>query len=164
MRRWPRGVHIFESIQPEKISPGRRAATVLVSLFLHITAVLLLVVIPLIYFNVLPQPEVITYLMMAPPPPAPPPAPPPRVRTKAAAIAKETVSSFTVPTEIPKTIPPPGNEPVVLDLPDVVGGAIDGVPGGIVGGIPGGIPGSLEGMLVKPHLLPPPPPPPREVP
>ncbi len=78
---------------------------------------------------------------------------------------EETISKFVAPTEIPKTIPLPGHEPVVLDTPEIA----DGVPGGVVGGIPGGVvggvPSGIAGMILSPtHLPPPPPPPPRELP
>ncbi len=77
----------------------------------------------------------------------------------------EVTTGFVAPKEIPKTIPPPTNEPVVVDVPNVsdsdLGGVPDGVPGGVIGGIPSGI----RGMLLSPNPAPPPPPPPpRELP
>lgn len=158
---------MFESIEPEKISTTRRITTLVVSVFLHTAVILVLVVLPLIYYNILPQPEILTYLISPPPPPPPlPPPPPPPTRTSAPRQPQEEmISKFIAPTEIPKTIPPPSDEPVVLDTPQIA----DGVPGGVVGGVPGGVvggvPSGIAGMILSPtHLPPPPPPPPRELP
>jgi protein TonB len=64
------------------------------------------------------------------------------------------------PTEIPKEIPPPVDEPPVVGVSGVVGGIPGGVAGGVVGGVGGGVAGSILGGVPPP---PPPPPPPRPV-
>lgn len=154
---------MFESIEPEKISTWRRITTLVVSVLLHVTVILVLVVLPLMYYNVLPQPEVLTYLIAPPPPPPslPPPPPPPTRIPAPGHPREEVISKFTTPTEIPKSIPP-SNEPIVLDLPEIAdgvpGGQVEGVPGGVVGGVPSGI----AGMILSPVHVAPPPPPPRE--
>ena len=159
MRLSPRAVSMFESIERRRISTVRRIVTLLVSVFLHATIILMLVVLPLVYFNILPQQEILTYLMISPPPPPPPPAPPPPPPTRKAASPQrpaEVTSGFTAPSEIPKTIPPPNDEPVVVDVPRVSESELVGVSGGVIGGVPSGI----QGMLLSPNPLPPPPPPP----
>jgi periplasmic protein TonB len=154
---------MFESVDRKGVSGARRAAMLLISVFLHTTMILILVVLPLIYFDILPQPEVLTYLMMEPPPPPPPPAPPPPPPVKRPVLPHSEVvaaSGFIAPTEIPKSIPPPGIEPLQVDVPQVSESALGGEPGGVIGGVPSGI----QAMFVGPTHLPPPPPPPREMP
>jgi len=65
---------------------------------------------------------------------------------------------FVAPTEIPKEIPPPVDEPPIVGVSGVVGGL--GISGGVVGGVQGGVAGSILGGVAPP---PPPPPPPRPV-
>lgn len=67
---------------------------------------------------------------------------------------------FVAPTEIPKEIPPPVDEPPIVGVSGVVGGIPGGVAGGVVGGIPGGVVGGVLGGVPPP---PPPPPPPKPV-
>jgi protein TonB len=67
-------------------------------------------------------------------------------------------TKFVAPTEIPKEIPPPVDEPPVVGVSGVVGGIPGGVVGGVVGGVPGGVVGGVLGGVAPP---PPPPPPPR---
>jgi protein TonB len=68
-------------------------------------------------------------------------------------------TKFVAPTEIPKDIPPPVDEPPVVGVSGVVGGVPGGVTGGVVGGVPGGVVGGVLGGVPPP----PPPPPPRPV-
>lgn len=156
---------MFESIERRKVSARRRITTLLVSAFLHTTIILVLVVLPLVYYNILPQQEILTYLMIAPPPPPPPPAPPPPPPARKPMLPqpqREVASGFIAPTEIPKTIPPPTDEPVVADIPRVADSALGGIPGGVIGGA---LPTGIQGMLLGPTPPPPPlPPPPMELP
>ncbi len=68
-------------------------------------------------------------------------------------------TKFVAPTQIPKDIPPPVDEPPVVGVSGVVGGIPGGVTGGVVGGVPGGVVGGVLGGVPPP----PPPPPPRPV-
>jgi protein TonB len=151
---------MFESIEMERIPPRRRFMTLLVSVTLHAVAITLLVIIPLVFFNVLPERQIVTFLMMEPAPPPPPlPPPPPAPARQVATEPVVHVSKFVEPTSIPKGIPAPTDEPVITQLPSDSSdqGVPGGVSGGVMGGVIGGVPASLLGG--PPHPLPPPPPP-----
>ena len=151
---------MFESIQPEKRGPGRTLLSLLISIAVHVTVILVLVILPLIYFNVLPQQEVLAFVMTEPPPPPPPPPPAPQFKPLKSLHQEVDIARFTAPTKIPKDIPPPTAEPLVVEesFPEadgVEGGVPGGVEGGVVGGVVSGVPGAL---LVPPSKLQPPPP------
>jgi protein TonB len=151
---------MFESIKREQVPLRRRFMTLLVSVTLHVLAITMLVIIPLVFFNVLPEGQIVTFLMTepAPPPPLPPPPPPAPARQ----VSREPVvhvSKFIEPTSIPQGVPLPTDEPVVTQLPsEADNGVPGGVSGGVIGGVIGGVPESLLGGPPQP-LLPPPPPP-----
>jgi len=153
---------MFEDIQEMgKSDTARRLLSGVVAIALEGALVLAMVVVPLIFFNVLPEGELLTFLIAPPPPPPapPPPAPPAssggRVAPKVAVVDP---NSFVAPTEIPKDIAPPSDESPIIGVGNIVGG----IPGGVVGGIAGGVPGGVVGGLIAgtPTAAPPPPPPP----
>jgi protein TonB len=85
---------------------------------------------------------------LIPPPEAPPPPPAPASRPQA------IIAKYTVPTAIPKSIPPPDSDaPPVIDRKLVSSIGI-GIPGRIPGRSPSGI---LNSVLGKQLPLPPPP-------
>ncbi len=141
---------MFESIQPQ--SRRKRLVPLIVSMFMHICIISLIVLIPLIFFNKLPDLELITFLYQPPNPPPPPPPPPP----PAAAVSRPRpiIAQFSAPTQIPKSIPPPDNTEAPVVDKNLVNSMNLGIPGGVPGGVPGGIPG---GILSKQLPLPPPP-------
>ncbi len=145
---------MFEPVE-SSVEAGKRFATLFVSILLHAAVIAILVIVPLIYYNVLPTPEVIAFLSEPPPPPAPPPPAPP----KAVFHKVEHITKFVAPTEIPKTIPPPTEMPSAVDE-DVVQGVPGGVQGGVVGGVPDGVIGGIVHVRMPVRRLPPPPPPP----
>lgn len=151
---------MFEFVEDtSRLSLGKRLLTLFISIAAHIVALVVIVVLPLVFFNVLPESELLTFLIAPPPPPPPPPPPAP---TRSAVAQKVVVdpAKFIAPTELPKEIPPPIDEPPVVGLATVAQGVPLGVPGGIPGGVPGGVPGSVLGVVSPP---PTPPPPPRPV-
>ena len=136
--------------------------TLLVSVTLHAVAITILVILPLVFFNVLPERQIVTFLMMEPAPPPPPPPPPPPAPARQ--VVREPVirvTNFVEPSSIPKGVPPPTDEPVITRLPSE---SDDGIPGGVSGGVLGGVIGGVPASLLggPPHPLPPPPPPPKE--
>ncbi|HYK87258.1 MAG TPA: hypothetical protein VE398_00705 [Acidobacteriota bacterium] len=146
---------MFESIEPERQPVAKRLVALLVSTALHAAVVSSLIVVPLIYFNVLPATSVLTYLVA--PPALPPPPPPRRALT---APHRAVVATYQAPTRIPKGIPAPILEPPpegAILAAGLDGGAQDGISGGIPGGVPGGVLGGLPGSLSPPRPLPPPP-------
>ncbi len=141
----------------------RRLWSLGLSLLVHAVVISVLVILPLIYFQILPQPEIITFLITVPPPPPPlPPPAPPSMRQPVAALRPVQVDRFVEPTEIPKTVPAPTSEPAVISVPAIPEGLMNELEDGIAGGVPGGVVGGIPGDLVGPQpksLLPPPPPP-----
>ena len=119
------------------------------------------VIIPMIYFDVLPTAQLTSFLV-APPPPPPPPPPPaaaPPVKVVKVIPRQFDAGKLMAPKVIPKEIamikeeelPPPTSG---------VGGVVGGVPGGVAGGAAGGVLGGIIGAV--PSAAPPPPPPPEK--
>lgn len=144
------GKGLFEDVLLETSSGQRRQKTwtAAVSITLQCLLVLLVILGPLWYTEVLPSRELVTLLTLPPPPP---PAPPP----PAASAAPKSVNSdlvngqLTVPITIPRQIlmikeaeAPPSD--------GVIGGVIGGVPGGELGGVLGGIlPATSHPVVVR---------------
>ena len=155
----PRAEFHFHSLvitDPERLV-GRRSFTLGVSLVLHSLLVLAAVVLPLLFYDMLPNEEVLKTFFVAPlevappPPPPPPPAPGPRSITKAPPKAELTpTTSFMAPIDVPAEIRPEEG----LSL---------GVEGGVAGGVEGGVPGGVVGGVVGGLLTDAPPPPPKVV-
>jgi len=112
-----------------------------VSLALHTIAAALIVIVPLLSADQLPDPAsavkaffVEPMAAPAPPPPPPPPAArpvtPPKIQPKP--IAE---NQFVAPVEVPEEITPEES----IDMGEGTG-VEGGVPGGVVGGIVGGLP------------------------
>jgi protein TonB len=143
---------LFASVVGEGLAPTRpgRISTLAISLVFHTVLVLLIVVVPLVFFQeILPVPGdalrafFVAPPNVAPPPPPPPPAPPAgasALRRAPAAVRPSEPPTFVAPVEVPDVLPPVEE---VLDL-DVQGG---GVPGGVEGGVPGGVVGGIVGGL-----------------
>jgi periplasmic protein TonB len=123
-----------------------------------------IVIVPLVYYEALPQQEFITFLSA--PVPSPPPVPPvpdsvTPFQTRAAApqVVRLDPTVFVTPVQVPDSIQPPDeNIPIYSPL----GGIPAGEPGGVPGGyIPGGMVGSVP--AARPAVVAPPPPPPPAV-
>jgi protein TonB len=132
---------------------ARAGTTAVASALLHGALVVAVVVLPLLFYEAIPEQGSLRAFFVAPleiqPPPPPPPPPPAgprpvsRVATEAADIE---VSGFVVPIEVPTEIV--SEEGIDLGVPG-------GVPGGVEGGVPGGVVGGVVGGL--PQAPPPPP-------
>lgn len=118
-----------------------------VSIGLHVALLLLVVIVPLLRPDVLPEPAAALKAffvepMAAPPPPPPPPPPAPKAAVQPKPIPKPVMSDparFVAPVDVPEQIKPEES----LDLGvegGVAGGVEGGVPGGVVGGVVGGLP------------------------
>jgi protein TonB len=149
----------------------RRGLTLPVSIGIHGVALVAVVVMPLLSWGELPEPDkgaVRAFFVETAPPPPPPPPPP--AAAKAPAMPKvvqpkvklpQEAPKFTAPIEVPERISPdPGSNLGVGDLP---AGEPDGVPGGVEGGVKGGVVGGVVGGVLggvpQPEATPPPPPP-----
>jgi periplasmic protein TonB len=115
-----------------------RRRSVLFSAALQFLVIGLLVLIPLIYTDVLPAGQLLTYLMTAPPPAPPPPAP--AVVNPANITSNILNGQLVSPTAVPAKIQ--------MIHEDEAPPAPGGVPGGVVGGVPGGqLGGVMSGVL-----------------
>jgi protein TonB len=131
----------------------RSGASLFISFAMQAVVILVLVVIPLIYTEVLPR-ATLTSLLTAPPPPLPPPPPPP-VAPKVVKVAPRQLDGerLLAPKQIPKV--------VALIIEDELPPATNvfGVTGSIPDGVPGGSGNnSLSSLLraVAPPVAPPP--------
>jgi periplasmic protein TonB len=129
-----------------------KSKTLPVSIALHIVGILVILIVPLVTSEELPEPTSAVrafFVEPAAPPPPPPPPPPPAPR---APVTPRTpprpvteTPRFTAPVEVPEEIAPEEG----IDL-----GVEGGVPGGVEGGVPGGVVGGVVGGL--PDAPPPP--------
>ena len=153
---------MFEQTFVEGQGKTNKSWTVLVSFAGQIVLIVVAVILPLIYTEVLPATTLQSFLV-APPPPPPPPPPPaaaPPVKVVKVIPRQFDAGRLMAPKAIPKEIavikedelPPPAS-----GVAGVVGGVGSGVSGGQLGGVLGGIIGGI------PSAAPPPPPPPPPV-
>ncbi len=80
------------------------------SIVIHFVVLCILIIFPLLFFNVLPQVELLTFLFEPPPPPIAPPPPTPLAQSSAKPIFNREVIKFIPPIKIPDGIPPPIEE------------------------------------------------------
>jgi len=123
---------------------ARRRWLVFLSVIFQSIVVGILILMPLMFTDVLPTKQLVSWLVAAPPPPAPPPPAVVKIRTTSITsnISNgQLIAPATIPTRIKlvrEDEAPPAN--------------VAGVPGGVVGGIPGGqIGGVLGGILNSNH-------------
>jgi protein TonB len=129
-----------------------KSKTLPVSLALHAIAAAVIVVVPILAADKMPEPAsavkaffVEPMAAPAPPPPPPPPAPKAQVVQKIQPKPVVQNNNFVAPVDVPQQIKPEEG----LDL-----GVEGGVPGGVEGGVPGGVVGGVVGGL--PDAPPPP--------
>ncbi|PYQ42088.1 MAG: hypothetical protein DMF77_14095 [Acidobacteria bacterium] len=130
----------------------KQSYTLPVSIAIHALVLLLVVVVPLLTSQDLPEPTSVVKAFFvepaaAPPPPPPPPPPAPRQQNQPRPVSTPvpTENKFQAPVETPEQVKPDEG----IDL-----GVEGGVPGGVEGGVPGGVVGGVVGGL--PEAPPPP--------
>ena len=125
-------------LEPARWQSRQRRWSAVLSLAVQIVSLGILALIPLMFSDVLPTKQLVTFLVAPPPPPPPPP--PAAVRVKP--ISGELVGGRLIaPTKIPQSIRMGKEE----DAPPAAGGfgVIGGVPGGIANGQLGGVLGGI---------------------
>ena len=142
------------------VGKTKKTWTVMLAFIGQIVFLIVVVIIPMIWFDVLPM-ATLTSFLVAPPPPPPPPPPPaaaPPVKVVKMIPRQFDAGKLMAPKVIPKDIAVIKED----ELPPStgVGGVVGGVPGGVAGGAPGGVLGGIIGSV--PSAAPPPPPPPQE--
>jgi periplasmic protein TonB len=116
----------------------------LLSISAHAGIVCLLIALPLLTHDSLPEPAPMTlraFLVapsLAPAPPPPPPPAPAALPTVPQAVAKPTPTTFQAPVEVPRQVEPDAGQSL---------GVEGGMPGGVEGGVPGGVVGGVVGGL-----------------
>jgi len=136
----------------------KKSWTVLLAFGIQAVLIIVAVIIPMIWFEVLPSAQLQSFLVAPPPPPPPPPPPAAAPPVKVVKViprqfdAGKLMAPKTVPKEVAtikeEELPPPTSG---------VAGVVGGVPGGTPGGTPGGVLGGIIGSV--PSAAPPPPPP-----
>lgn len=146
---------MFEHSFVEEQGKTRKVTSVLISFLVQAVLMIVLILIPLIYFEALPMAQ-LTGSLVAPPPPPPPPPPPAAVQPKVQKVIPKQMDmgKLMAPKQIPKEIAMIKEDelPPASAMTGVVGGVPGGVPGGALGGVMGGVLGGI------PSAAPPPPP------
>lgn len=154
---------MFESMESNKgLNAAKRLLALLISMALHALVILLIVVLPLVFFQWMPEITLLTFLIAAPAPPLPPPPPSPEHKTptqgKRANPKIHVESIDRIPDQLPIGIPVLWDEP----QPVISSAGIEGFGLGILGS--GGLAdaGGIGSMLhsIVPNVPPPPAPPP----
>ena len=102
-----------------RLETAKRLLSLFVSVAMHAIVLVALIVIPLVFFSVLPDLGLLTFLIAAPEPPVPPPPPPPPGILASVTHRPVLVEhgEFTEPPGIPNGIPDPGtDQPPIVDL------------------------------------------------
>lgn len=153
---------LFSSVLLETSGSEHRRRKLSAALSFIVQCLLLgvLLVVPLMFTDALPQQQLLTFLMAPPPPPPPPPA----ASETAAKVVRRVESEISngrlrAPSKIPQTIQMLHEEEAPPDLSGggVPGGVPGGIPGGQVGGVIGGILSSTPASAAIPKLVTPPP-------
>jgi protein TonB len=123
----------------------KRTWTTIFSFALQLSLIGLLILPPLWFTDVLPKPQLVSFLEAPPPPPPPPPAP--AASTPARARVVKVTSNIVngqlrTPSRVParvQMIKEDDTPPPVLATGGLVGGVPGGIPGGQLNGVIGGI-------------------------
>ena len=139
---------MFESLrQEDPRNAARHFASLFLSLVVHATIIAVIMVLPLVFFNVLHADELVAILIQPPTklPDAPePPTPPVRVVANGTAVFTERFNP--IPRTIPKGIPAPDES----DRPPVFSSIVDGIK------LPGQMPSKgtgIEELLDKNRIV-----------
>lgn len=132
----------------------RRKFAAVISFTVQCLVIGTMIIVPLMFTDVLPKQQLLTYLMAPPPPPPPPPA-----AQAVAKVVKQVQSELLngqlrTPSRIPEKVQMIREEeaPPPLSTGGVVGGVAGGIPGGQLGGIIGGIVSQTSNLAVVPKL------------
>jgi periplasmic protein TonB len=159
VERWPQGPpstpqvrvqRLFNDVllETSDLQRHRRTLSAVLSFVVQCLLLGVLLIVPLMFTDALPQQQLLTFLMTPPPPPPPPPA----ASVAAAKVVKVVESEILngrlrAPSRIPQNVRMIREDEAP---PDLSGG---GVPGGVPGGIPGGqLGGVIGGILSSTNL------------
>jgi periplasmic protein TonB len=141
-----RAERLFSDVLLESSGQQRKRRTVAAVLSFVVQCLVLgvLLIVPLMFTDVLPPGQLLTFLMAPPPPPPPPPA----ASQTAARVVRRVESDILngrlrTPSRIPQNVQLIREEEPPPDL------SAGGVPGGVPGGIPGGQMGGVIGGILS---------------
>jgi protein TonB len=145
-RAWQIEDRFFNDVLLESSSPQlkRRTLAAVLSFIVQCLVVGILLIVPLMFTDVLPPGQLLTFLMAPPPPPPPPPAAS-EVAAKVVRRAESDIlnGQLRTPTKIPQSVQMIHEDEAPPDL------SAGGVPGGVPGGIPGGQMGGVIGGILS---------------
>ena len=145
-RVWQIEERFFNDVLLESSGPQRKRRTfaAILSFIVQCLVVGILLIVPLMFTDVLPPGQLLTFLMAPPPPPPPPPAAS-EVAAKVVRRAESDIlnGQLRTPTKIPQSVQMIHEDEAPPDL------SAGGVPGGVPGGIPGGQMGGVIGGILS---------------
>jgi len=154
---------MFEDVFVDGVGKTKSTSMMLLAMCGEVILVAIFVILPMIYFDVLPSTTLKSFLV-APPPPPPPPPPAAPVKLVKVIPRQFDAGRLVAPKVVPKQVVEIKED----DSPPPSAGGL-GVVGGVAGGVSGGVTGSvLSGIIDSAPraiaVLPPPPPPKKEAP
>src|SRR6202051_3065392 len=119
----------------------KRGRTTTFAIILEIAAIGVMVLLPLIFTEALPNTQLMTFLVAPPPPPPPPPPAAAPVKIVKQIQTDIVNGALRTPTKIPQKVQmiKEDEAPPQMAATGVVGGVPGGIPGGQMGGVIGGI-------------------------
>jgi protein TonB len=154
---------MFEDVFIDGVGKTKSSSMMALAMLGEVLLVAIFVILPMVYFDVLPSTTLKSFLVAPPPPPPPPPPPAAVVKAPKVIPRQFDAGRLMAPKAVPKQIaeikedeaPPPNSGGL---------GVVGGVPGGVAGGVTGGVLGAiLDSAPRAVTVLPPPPPPKKEV-
>jgi periplasmic protein TonB len=156
---------MFEALEGNnRFDAAKRFLALSLSIALHGLAIIMIIVLPLVFLQLVPGSDLLAFLIAAPGPPLSPPPPIPHP-TRPAQVRPEhgrmhLGSADMPPQSMPRGIAEFPEDPPAGPIPSGFEGLASGLPGGL-GLVPAGLIGSvIEAM--PPMLMPPPTPPKRK--
>src|SRR5208337_2584195 len=153
-----RAERLFSDVLLETGGPQRKRRTLaaILSFVVQCLVVGVLLIVPLMFTDVLPPGQLLTFLMAPPPPPPPPPAASEAVAKVVRRAESDILNGrLRAPSKIPQTVQMIREDEAPPDLSagGVPGGVPGGIPGGQLGGVIGGILSSTPTAVAVPKLV-----------
>ena len=132
----------------------RRKFAAVLSFTVQCLVIGILIVVPLMFTEVLPKQQLLTFLIAPPPPPPPPPAAQAMAKVVKQIQTELLNGQLRTPSRIPEKVQMIREEeaPPPLSTGGVVGGVAGGIPGGQLGGVIGGIVSQTSSLAAAPKL------------
>jgi protein TonB len=132
----------------------RRKFAAMLSFTVQCLAIGTLIIVPLMFTDVLPKQQLLTYLVAPPPPPPPPPAAQAVAKVVRQVQSELLNGQLRTPSRIPEKVQMIREEeaPPPLSTGGVIGGVAGGIAGGQLGGVIGGIINQTSNLAVVPKL------------